>query len=141
MFLSWPCTSITLIYKQKGTIMEYFHVSSSFYSAILLCYRRFCTRLKCPQHIPRTLYKSIRHTLTTTLSNVLSTTSSHSMSYSWRLIQFPIPRCHPHLLEWAASTILLALQPFLSTILIIKHGILSESKNIKGVKKACTLNC
>jgi len=79
--------------------MEYFYVSSSFYSAALLCYKRFCTRSKCPQHVPRTLYKSIRHTLTTTLSNALSTTSSYSMSCSRRLIQFPIPRCHPHLLE------------------------------------------
>jgi len=132
---------MTLMHKQKGTIMEYFHVSSSFYSAALLCYRQFYTRLKCLQHILRTLYKSIRHTLTTTLSNALSTTSSHSVSYSRRSIQFPIPRCHPHLLEWAASTVLLALQPFLSTVLIIKHGILGGSENIEGARKACTLNC
>jgi len=62
--------------------MEYFYVSSSFYFAVLLCYKRFCTRLKCLQHVLRTLYKSIRHTLTTTLSNALSTTSSYSVSYS-----------------------------------------------------------
>jgi len=62
--------------------MEYFYVSSSFYSVVLLCYRRFYTRLKCLQHVPRTLYESIRHTLTTTLSNALGTTSSYSVSYS-----------------------------------------------------------
>jgi len=73
---------MTLIHKQKGTIIEYFHVSSSFYSTVLLCYKQFYTHLKCPQHILRTLYKSIRHTLTTTLSNVLGTTSSYSMSCS-----------------------------------------------------------
>jgi len=132
---------MTLMHKQKGTIMEYFYVSSSFYSAAPLCYRRFCTRSECPQHVPRTLHKSIRHTLTTTLSNALGTASSHSVSCSRRLIQFPIPRCHPHLLEWAASTVPLALQPFLSTVPIMKHRILGGGKNIEGARKACTLNC
>jgi len=62
--------------------MEYFYVSSSFYFAVLLCYKRFYTYLKCLQHVLRTLYKSICYTFTTTLSNALSTTSSYSMSYS-----------------------------------------------------------
>ena len=129
------------MHKQKGTTMEYFHVSSSFYSAAPLCHGRFCTRSECPQHVPRTLYESIRHTLATTLSNALGTASSHSVSYSRRSIQFPIPRCHPHLPEWAASTVPLALQPFLGTVPIMKHGILGGGENTKGAKKACTLNC